>query len=170
MRPFRPFCLAALLALLSPSLLQAASTGVLTCGNTTPITVSYFDISAPTTTSTTGTQSSGAGAGKVTFGTLTIHAALQQFGVLAPSIGSAFSTCTLTHNSLTFTFGQTLLTNVDAIAGAASTGVAGAATYVQAVFSIGSISFNGGSDGDSGGDDGGWNRITNSSSPTVPAP
>ncbi len=118
MRLFRPCYLAALLALLSPSLLQAAQTGVLTCGATTPITVSYFDISAPPSTSTPGSASSGAGAGKVTFGTLTIHAALQQFGVLAPSIGSQFTSCTLTHNSLTFTFGLTLLTTVDGIAGA----------------------------------------------------
>ena len=176
MRLFRPCYLAALLALLSPSLLQAASTGVLTCQNLagesaapgSAITVSYFDISPPAVS--TSISTSGAGAGKATFGTVTIHAALQQFGVLAPSIGSEFTSCTLTHNSLTFTFFQMLLTNVDGIAGAASTGGAGAATYTQAVFSFASVTFSGGNDGDSGGEDAGRNRTTNVPNPNGTSP
>ncbi len=141
-----------------------------TGGSPAPITVSYFDVGGPALTLNVGTAGSGAGAGKLGPGTLTIHAALQQFGVLAPSIGSQFTSCTLTHNNLTFTFGLTVLTNVDGIAGTASSGGAGAASYVQAVFSIASVTFSGGNDGDAGGDDGGWNRITNvpSSNPTSP--
>jgi hypothetical protein len=157
------------LVLLSGPVLHAAQTGVFTCTGATPIKVSYFDIAPPTTSSNIGSQSGGAGAGKVTFGTLTIHAALQQFGVLAPSIGSSFTTCTLTHNSLTFTFGLSVLTNIDAISGAASTGSAGSASYTQAVFSIGGVTVSGGNEGDDGGDDGGWNRTTNTSGSTVPA-
>ena len=167
MRFNRSSLLAAALVLLSAPVLHAAQTGVLTCAGATPIKVSYFDIAPPA--ATIGSQSGGAGAGKVTFGTLTIHAALQQFGVLAPSLGSSFASCTLTHNSLTFTLTTSILTNVDAISGAASTGSAGTASYTQAVFSVGGVTVSGGNDGDEGGDDGGWNRITNTSGSTVPA-
>ncbi len=174
MRLFRPYYLAALLALLSPSLLQAASTGVLTCQNLTgettaagsPMTVSYFDISSPTVSSSI--SGSGAGAGKATFGTLTIHTGLQQFGVLA--VGSQFTSCILTHNNLTFTFGPTFLTNLDGIAGAASNGGAGAATYTQAVFSYASFTFSGGNDSDAGGDDAGRNRNSNVPNPNATSP
>ena len=100
--------------------------------------------------------------------TYAVQEAGQQFGVLAPALGSSFASCTLTHNSLTFTFGASVLTNLDAISGAASTGTAGTASYTQAVFSIASVSVSGGNDGDDGGDDGGWNRITNTQGSTVP--
>lgn len=168
MRLYRSSLLAALLALASTSMLHAASTGTLTCTGTGTINISYFDIAAPTTTSTVGSQSGGAGAGKVTFGTLTVHAALAQFANLAASQGSNYTSCVLTHNSIQFTLTVVTLTNVDGIAGAASTGGAGAATYTQAVFAVGGITVNGGSDGDGGGDDGGWNRITNPPNPNVP--
>jgi hypothetical protein len=164
----RSSLIAVALGLLSAPILHAAQTGVFTCAGATPIKVSYFDIAPPTASTNIGSQSGGAGAGKVTFGTLTIHAALQQFGTLAPAMGSSFTSCTLTHNSLTFTFGLSVLTNLDAISGAASTGTAGTASYTQAVFSIASVSVSGGNDGDDGGDDGGWNRSTNTAGSAVP--
>lgn len=168
MRLNRSSILAAALALLSAPFLHAAQTGVFTCTGANPIKVSFFDIAPPTVTSI-GSQSGGAGSGKVTFGTLTIHAALAQFAVLAPSLGSSLPTCTLTHNNLTFSFPLSLLTNVDAISGAASTGSAGSASYTQAVFSISGVTVSGTGDSDDGGDDGGWNRVTNTSNPSVPA-
>jgi len=54
MRLFRSLLPAALLALASTSQLHAAQTALLTCGGGTPIKVSYFDIGAPTGTTSIG--------------------------------------------------------------------------------------------------------------------
>jgi hypothetical protein len=88
----------ALAACLS-SLAFAKPVGTLTCASSAgqiKFNVSYFTFGL-TQPLNIGSQSSGAGAGKVTFQPLEVHAALSTFGSLvdSASTGAAFQTCVL---------------------------------------------------------------------------
>jgi len=88
------------LALCCSSIAFAKPVGTLSCtGSTSQIkfNVSYFDFGLTSPTSI-GSQSSGAGAGKVTFKPLEVHAALSAFSTLvdAAASGSSFQSCVLT--------------------------------------------------------------------------
>lgn len=148
MRSFRFPIVVALLALASTPFVHAAQVGQLTCTSGLQIEVSYFDLSVP---------NPAAGA-KNPSGALTIHAALQQLGTLAPVVGTQLSSCTLTHNALVYTLANVTLNNLDGIGAAASTGGSGSETYVQAIFQVGSFNVSGGDGANDGGDDSGVNR------------
>ena len=98
----------------------AGSTGNLT------FNVSLFDIGVSNTTSI-GSSSSGAGAGKVTFQPLVIHTALSNFTSLfeVAANGSHFSSCTLTTRDSTggnieFLFNLVTVQSVNAIVSSAT--------------------------------------------------
>ncbi len=88
------------LALSCSSLALAKPVGTLSCtGSNSQVkfNVSYFDFGL-TSPSDGGSQSGGAGAGKVTFKPLEVHAALSTFASLteAAASGTAFQSCILT--------------------------------------------------------------------------
>lgn len=160
MRFNRSSLLSALLVLASTSTLHAAPTGVLTCGST-PTNISYFNLGAVAGPNSAPTE------------TLTIHTALHQFPTLFNLLGTDQGPCTLTHNGLTYTVSSAILTNLNAVSGAQSTGNAGSSTYVQAIFQVTGVSASAGNNSDGGpnssGDDGGWDRVSNNPSPNLPA-
>ncbi len=152
MRFHRSSLLTALLVLVSMPMLHAAQTGVLTCGPTS-INISYFNLGAVASPNAAPTE------------TLTVHAALHQFSALFNVLGVQQGGCTLTHNTIAYTLSSAVLTNLNAVSGAQSTGGAGSSTYVQAIFQVAGINASAGGDGDGGGDDGGWDRISNNPNP-----
>lgn len=87
-------------ALCCSSIASAKEVGTLSCtGSTSQVkfNVSFFDFGISNATDI-GSQSGGAGAGKVTFKPLEVHAALSTFASLAEvaASGTAFQSCTLT--------------------------------------------------------------------------
>jgi hypothetical protein len=108
--------------------------------STLAFNVSYFDF-AVTPAVNIGSQSGGAGAGKVTFQPLVVRTSLAQMQSLLAAVGTSLSSCTLTTTDSTgeaieFTFGVVGVTEVDAIAHSTS---ASATAYTQATFEYGSI-------------------------------
>jgi type VI protein secretion system component Hcp len=114
-------CFASILVCGSPS--AHAAIGQLTCssnsGTVFSTNVSYYDVNV---VSTAGSQSSGAGAGKVTFNPLVVHIPLANFQTLLPVVtaGTAFSSCTLLSTTagshIQYDFHQITITSIDAIA------------------------------------------------------
>lgn len=87
------------LAVFAASVAHAKPVGTLACTSSTgqvKFNVSYFTFGLETPLNI-GSQSSGAGAGKVTFQAFEVHAALSTFSSLieAASSGTAFQTCML---------------------------------------------------------------------------
>lgn len=143
-------CLAAVLAI-GPTVAHAA-VGRISCassaGTTLSAEVSYYDLGLVSPINV-GSQSSGAGAGKVTFNPLEIHVSLddfRQFFALATQ-GRGFESCALTSHvgasRIRYDFKLLELLSVDAVAGAATddsgakAGVPSAYTDVK--FSYGAV-------------------------------
>jgi hypothetical protein len=116
-----------------------------------------------------GSQSGGAGAGKVQFQPLEVHAALSTFATLAPALGKSFETCKLTakENDGSQTEFEFKLVAVASLTAAASqapeNGDPARFTDVQLEYGAVEVKSAGGSD-DGGTTPGGWNRITNTGS------
>jgi hypothetical protein len=84
--------------------------------------VSSYDIGLAQSSSSTGSASSGAGAGKLTFNPIDIHVPLAQFSTFLPFVedGRVFSTCTLSHTTTgnrttEYEFKPVVISSLDAI-------------------------------------------------------
>jgi hypothetical protein len=130
--------------------------------------VSFFDIGVSNSLST-GSESGGAGAGKVTFQPLVIHTALSTFTSLwqVAAEGSHFTTCTLktqdsSGGNIEFTLNLVAVQSVNAIASSAG-GDFPRYAFVKADLEFGSIQVrtSGAVDDGGAGPGGGWNRIHN---------
>ena len=153
-------------------LAHAKPVGTLTCTGSTgqvKFNISYFTfgITAPTDI---GSGSSGAGAGKVTFQPLEIHAALSTFSTLAvpASNGENFQTCNLTStfndgSQTQFEFKLVLISSLTAAASMPAQPNE-PARYTDVKFAYGAVevkSSSGADDGGTGGIPPGWNVIQN---------
>jgi hypothetical protein len=113
-----------------------------------------------------GSQSGGAGAGKVQFQPLEVHAALSTFATLAPALNKPFESCKLTakENDGSQTEFEFKLVAITALTAAASQapqdGDPARFTDVQLEYGAVEVKSAGGSD-DGGTTPGGWNRINN---------
>jgi Type VI secretion system effector, Hcp len=167
------FCVSALAVLCAAQLAHATPVGSLTCSTATAeskFNVSYFSFGVETP-ATTGSSSSGAGAGKVTFKPFEVHAALSTFDTLfvPASSGTHIESCTLTTTfpdgaQATFVFRDVFIESLTAFA--TMTGNANdPARYTDVQFEYGSVEVKTAGGSDDGGTTvpPGWNRITNSS-------
>lgn len=160
------------LAVCFSSLAFARPVGTLTCTSSTDqvkFNVSYFTFGVAQPLNI-GSQSSGAGAGKVTFQPLEVHASLSTFGSLvdAASNGVAFQSCALTTR---FSDGTQSEFDFKLVAISSLTASASrfpdrddAARYTDIQFEYGAVqvkSSGGDDDGGTGATPPGWNRITN---------
>jgi Type VI secretion system effector, Hcp len=143
------FCLAFLCAASSAYAAPVAKVSCTSSAQTLTFNVSYFDLGV-TSSASTGSSSSGAGAGKATFQPLVVHTSLAQFQSLftAATTGSVFASCTLTTTKSTgeaieFTLKLVTVTQVDAIAHSTT---ADATAYTQATLEYGSVEVTSGSD------------------------
>lgn len=110
------------LALSVPAFGQAVSVGTLTCGDAAQqvrMDVSYYNFASQVNL---GSQSSGAGAGKVVFEPFEIHTSLGEFPVLEQlmNTGEHFNTCTLVtnggkHERAMFEFALVAVASVSAV-------------------------------------------------------
>jgi len=161
------------LALCCPSIALARPVGTLSCtGSTSQVkfNVSYFDFGL-TNPADSGSQSSGAGAGKVTFKPLEVHAALSTFASLAEAAanGTAFQSCTLTTtfndgSQTEFEFRLLLISSLTAEASMpAQANEPARFTDVQFQYGAVEVKTTGGSDDGGTGPASGWNVITNQS-------
>jgi type VI protein secretion system component Hcp len=114
----------------------AGSAGTLT------LPVSFFDVGV---SSGTGSASSGAGAGKVTFQPFVVHVPLSHFTSLYQAVvaGTHFSTCTLTTQdssgaNIEFVLSLVSIQNVNAVASSAA-GESPRYAYVKAEMQFGGI-------------------------------
>ena len=155
--------------LLFGSSVAHAAVGQLTCtSNSSTITgnVSFFDLGLVNNPNI-GSQTSGAGAGKVTFNPLEIHTSLVNFQQFfqALATGAAFSSCTLAvranGNHIDYTFKLVAVASVDAIARSPRTDRDQPASYLDVKLNYGAIEVNTNSGGDDGGSEGGWNQVKN---------
>ncbi|HEX4285889.1 MAG TPA: hypothetical protein VHZ28_12410 [Terracidiphilus sp.] len=158
---------------LTTSSAHARPVGTLTCTSSSSgqvkFNVSYFNFGVQNTLNI-GSQSSGAGAGKITFQPLEVHASLSAFSsLLAPaSNGSVFQTCML-NTSLSdgsqaeFEFKLVAIASLNAVASMpAQTNEP--ARYTDVNFQYGAIevrSTGSSDDGGTGAVTGGWNQVTN---------
>lgn len=170
---FTPFLgMAALAALCLAQAANAAPVGSLTCATSTQeikFNVSYFTFGVAQTLNI-GSQSGGAGAGKVTFSPLEVHAALSTFASLIDTAanGVALQTCTLTtklSDGTTDSFEFKLVAIKGLTVVAEKTGTTDIpAQYTDVQFEYGSVEVktSGGTDDGGTTPPGGWNQITNS--------
>jgi len=158
------------LALCCSSFAFAKPVGTLSCtgaNSQVKFNVSYFDFGL--STPTTGSQSSGAGAGKVTFKPLEVHAALSAFSSLvdAAASGSSFQSCVLTTtfndgSRAEFEFRLLLIASLTAQASMAAHGNE-AERFTDVQFEYGAVEVKASNAIDDGGttSQSGWNDITN---------
>ncbi|HEX7158075.1 MAG TPA: hypothetical protein VF214_03615 [Edaphobacter sp.] len=158
-----------------------AAVGQLSCtSNSVTITanLSFYDLGL-SNTSSIGSQSTGAGAGKVTFSPLEIHTAVinfQQFLQVAER-GTAFSSCTLTTRTggeaMEYKFSLVAISSLDAIARSPRDERDKPASYLDVKLMYGAVEVQTSTGTDDGGSEGsstsgsGWNRVTNQTSGTV---
>lgn len=167
--------LLALVALALVSIAQSAHAvpvGTLTCSTSTDelkFNVSYFTFGLLNQDSI-GSSSSGAGAGKVTFQPLEVHAALSTFGSLVStaSDGTHLESCSLTTRladgtRATFLFKLLAIQSLTVVA--SSTGNrTEPAQYTDIKFLYGAVQVTGAGGTDDGGSTvlpPGWNQVTN---------
>lgn len=164
-------------ALLGASLLftagsaRAAAVGTFTCNaanGQASAKVSYYNIGI-TESTPIGSQSSGAGAGKVTFNPLVLHMSLAKFTSFSALVGTDISACTLTTNladgeSVEYDFKLVAIQSINAIARTPKTTGDLPARYTDISLEYGALQVKTSGGDDDGGTDGGWNRITNSGS------
>jgi hypothetical protein len=146
-----------------------ASVGQLSCtSNTSTITanLSFYDLGLSNTLSI-GSQSSGAGAGKVTFNPLEIHTAVinfAQFFQVAQN-GATFSSCTLSAKTngeaVEYKFSLVAISSLDAIARSPRTAEDKPASYLDVKLAFGAVEVKTSAGSDDGGSSGGWNRVKN---------
>jgi len=159
-------------ALFCSSIASAKSVGTLSCtGSTSQIkfNVSFFDFGISAATDI-GSQSGGAGAGKVTFKPLEVHAALSTFASLAEAAasGTAFQSCTLTTafndgSQTQFEFRPIVISSLTAVASMPAQEDE-PARYTDVQFEYGAIQVKTNSGLDDGGTTpapAGWNRLHN---------
>ncbi|HTW46823.1 MAG TPA: hypothetical protein VMD92_02680 [Acidobacteriaceae bacterium] len=148
----------------------AAPVGSLTCSTATQdvkFNVSYFTFGL-TPTLNIGSQGSGAGAGKVTFQPLEVHAALSTFPLLEGPAGSGtlMTSCTLTTtfsdgSRATFVFKPVAIQSLTAVAERTGTSdIPAQYTDVQFAYSEIQVQVAGGPD-DGGTTPANWNQTTN---------
>ena len=158
---------------------NAVPVGTLSCSTATQeikFNVSYFTFGVAEPTST-GSSTSGAGAGKVTFQPFDVHAALSTFGSLVDpaSEGTHIVSCTLTTTfsdgtQATFVFRELAIQSLTAVASMTGNRTDPARyTDVQFVYASIEVKDAGGSDDGGTTLPDGWNRISNSSGSSVPA-
>jgi type VI protein secretion system component Hcp len=159
------------LALWGASVAHAAVVGQLACAsNTANITanISFYDLGLSNTLNI-GSQSSGAGAGKVTFNPLEIHTAVVNFSQFFQHLasGGTFSSCTLVTRTngetVEYTFTLVGITSLDAIARSPHTEGDMPASYLDVKLNFGSVQVKTATGGDNGGLEGGWNVVKNRS-------
>jgi hypothetical protein len=146
-----------------------AAVGQLSCtSNTSTITanLSFYDLGLSNTLSI-GSQSPGAGAGKVTFNPLEIHTAVinfAQFFQVAQN-GGAFSSCTLTAKTngeaVEYKFSLVAISSLDAIARSPRTAEDKPASYLDVKLAFGAVEVKTSAGTDDGGSSGGWNVVKN---------
>jgi hypothetical protein len=146
-----------------------AAVGQLSCtSNTSTITanLSFYDLGLSNTLSI-GSQSSGAGAGKVTFNPLEIHTAVinyAQFFQVAQN-GATFNSCTLTAKTngeaVEYKFSLVAISSLDAIARSPRTPEDKPASYLDVKLAFGAVEVKTSAGSDDGGSSGGWSRVKN---------
>lgn len=168
------FALVALVVLSIAQSAHAVPVGTMTCSTATDeikFNVSYFTFGLQNPSSL-GSGSSGAGAGKVTFQPLEVHAALSTFESLVStaSNGTHLESCTLATRladgtRATFLFKLLAVQSLTAVA--SSTGNrTEPAQYTDVQFLYGAVEVKGAGGPDDGGTTvlpPGWNQITNTS-------
>jgi hypothetical protein len=154
---------------LSSAAAHAAAVGQLSCtSNTATITanLSFYDLGLANTLNI-GSQSSGAGAGKVTFNPLEIHTAVINFAQFfqAEQNGAAFSSCTLSAKTngeaVEYKFSLVAISSLDAIAQSPRTAEDKPASYLDVKLAFGAVEVKTSAGTDDGGSSGGWNRVKN---------
>jgi hypothetical protein len=146
-----------------------AAVGQLSCtSNTSTITanLSFYDLGLSNTLNI-GSQSSGAGAGKVTFNPLEIHTAVinfAQFFQVAQN-GATFNSCTLTAKTngeaVEYKFSLVAISSLDAIASSPRTTEDKPASYLDVKLIFGAVEVKTSAGTDDGGSSGGWNVVKN---------
>ena len=136
------------LALSAPAFGQSVSVGTLTCGDAAQqvqMSLSYYDIGSQANTNT-GSQSSGAGAGKVVFEPLEIHTDPGEFPLLLQMVemGYGFKSCTLVtsgskRGGASFEFDLVTVKSVNAIGGVPPREDAAPSEYTDVVFEYGAM-------------------------------
>ena len=165
------FAVVCALAFGAASVVYARPVGTLACTSSNgqvKFNVSYFTFGVATPTNI-GSGSSGAGAGKVTFEPLEVHAALSTFASLvdAASTGVAFQSCTLSTtfgdgSQAEFEFRPVVISSLTASANMPGhNGEPARYTDVNLVY--GAVQVKSSGSGDDGGTSGssGWNQVTN---------
>lgn len=155
------------------SVAYARPVGTLACTSSAGMVkfnVSYFNFGV-TNTLNIGSQSGGAGAGKVTFQPLEVHAALSTFASLmdAAATGQAFQSCTLSTtfgdgSQAEFEFKLVAISSLSASASMpARSGDAARYTDVNLVYGAVQVKSSGSADDGGTGSvqQGGWNQVTN---------
>ena len=146
-----------------------AAVGQLSCtSNTSTVTanISFYDLGLSNALNI-GSQSSGAGAGKVTFNPLEIHTAVINFSQFfqAASNGGTFTSCTLTTktngDTVEYKFSLVSIASLDAIARSPRTTGDKPASYLDVKLNYGAVEVKTANGTDDGGTEGGWNRVTN---------
>jgi hypothetical protein len=146
-----------LLGLASLTLLGAtiahAAVGQLSCtSNTSTINanLSFYDLGLSNTLNI-GSQSSGAGAGKVTFNPLEIHTAVISCTLTAKTNGEAVE----------YKFSLVAISSLDAIARSPRTAEDKPASYLDVKLIFGAVEVKTSAGTDDGGSSGGWNVVKN---------
>jgi hypothetical protein len=154
---------------LSGASIAHAAVGQLSCtSNTSTITanLSFYDLGLSNTPNI-GSQSSGAGAGKVTFNPLEIRTAVINFSQFfqAAQNGATFSSCTLTAKNngetVEYKFSLVAISSLDAIARSPRKAEDKPASYLDVKLAFGAVEVKTSTGTDDGGSAGGWNIITN---------
>ena len=174
MKRLGSFTVAVCALALGSSVAYARPVGTLTCSSSSAgqlkFNVSYFNFGVQNALDI-GSQSGGAGAGKVTFSPLEVHASLSTFASLMTpaSEGTPFQSCllstTLGDGSRTeFEFKLVAIKSLNAVASMAAQGN-DAARYTDVNFIYGAIEVRSTGSADDGGTStttsGGWNQVTN---------
>ncbi len=161
-----------------------SSIAKLSCSGATSdlaVNISYYNIGL-TNTLNIGSQSSGAGAGKVTFMPGVLHASLSNFDTFAKlaSAGTSLGTCTLrattrTGSTLELELTPVVVKSVYAVVGEGDPGTNARETaYTELDIEYGALRVKTSTGSDNGGTgsptSGGWNRVTNTSNNTGGAP
>ncbi len=167
--------LGALILPLCTASLYAAPVASMSCtgsGNAKPITfnVSSYSLNVEQTLNL-GSQSSGAGAGKIVFNPLEVHASIAQFRefFVPAAKGSVYSSCSLTATgangaSVELLMKLVAVKSVQIAAQNAATKNEEAAAYTDIQFQFGELDVETKGGVDDGGTDGGWNQIKNTPS------
>jgi hypothetical protein len=174
MKRLGSFSIVACALALASSAAYAKPVGTLTCSSSSSgqlkFNVSFFNFGLDNTLNI-GSQSSGAGSGKVTFSPLEVHASLSTFATLmsAAANGSAFQSCllntTLSDGSQTeFEFKLVAIKSLNAVASMPAQANE-PARYTDVNFEYGAIEVRSPGSADDGGTGttttGGWNIVTN---------